>query len=397
MSEPQLIIDLPKCVGCRLCVKACPFSAIEMQEKKAVINDKCTFCGACIPACKFDAMTLIKPEAAVADDLSSWQGVWVFGEQIDGKIQGVARELIGKGRELADQLNHPLTVLVLGSGLDDECAELLNYPVDKVIYVDDPSLADYSAEPYSSVLASLIKERKPAIVLAGATSIGRSFLARVAVAVPTGLTADCTALDIDPETQLLRQTRPAFGGNIMATILCKNHRPQMATVRPKVMTAAEKISRAGILEKIKPNPQDLHSRAKRLAWLPEEIGMGNVADADIIVSGGRGLGKPEGFRLIEELAKALGGAVGSSRAAVDSGWIPYSHQVGQTGKTVQPKLYVACGISGAVQHQVGMASAKTIIAINKDKDEPMVGLANYALIGDLYEIIPALIKELKGE
>ncbi len=395
MSENKLFIDAEKCVGCKACVKACPFGALEMDGKLAVVNANCTFCGACVDSCKFGAITLHKAETASGVDISQYNGVWVFGEQIHGEIQGVARELISKGRELADKLGEPLTVVVLGSGMDSACRELLEYPVDRVLQVDDPALADYAAEPYAAVLIDLIRQRKPSIMLAGATAIGRSFLARVAVGVHTGLTADCTGLDITSDSNLL-QTRPAFGGNIMAQILCRNHRPQMATVRHKVMKEAEKDGgRNGEIEKINAKGELLSSRTKRLDFIPESGATVNLTEADIIVSGGRGLGRPENFELMEQLAKALGGAVGSSRAAVDAGWIPYSHQVGQTGKTVQPKLYIACGISGAVQHLVGMSSSDVIVAINKDKDAPIFEIATYGIVGDLFEVIPAIIKELE--
>jgi electron transfer flavoprotein alpha subunit len=396
MSENKLIISKEKCVGCGVCVKTCPFGALQMEARLAVVTDSCTFCGACVDSCKFGAITLQRAEKGAKKDLSQYKGVWVFGEQIDGKIQSVVIELIGKGRELADKLGEPLTVAVLGHNMDDACRELLQYPVDKVIQVDTPELADYASEPYAAVVSDLVEKRKPSIVLAGATSIGRSFLARVAVAVQTGLTADCTGLDIT-EGRLLLQTRPAFGGNIMASILCQYHRPQMATVRHKVMTEAQKDGgRGGAVEKIGADASLLKSRTKRVDFLKEVGEKINIVEADIIVSGGRGVGRPEGFEMIGKLAKALGGAVGASRAAVDAGWIPYSHQVGQTGKTVKPKLYIACGISGAVQHLVGMNSSDVIVAINKDKDAPIFEVATFGIVGDLFEIIPALIKEIEG-
>jgi electron transfer flavoprotein alpha subunit len=244
------------------------------------------------------------------------------------------------------------------------------------------------------VFSDLIRKHKPEIVLAGATTVGRSFLSRVAVEIGTGLTADCTGLDIRPEDRLLMQTRPAFGGNIMATILTPRHRPQMATVRHKVMKEATRGPRGGKLIKLKA-PEDLaRQRTTFVEFIREATETVNITEADIIVSGGRGLGGPENFKLVEDLAKALGGAVGSSRAAVDAGWIPYSHQVGQTGKTVQPKLYIACGISGAVQHQVGMRSSDCIIAINKDPNAPIFDIATYGVVGDLKEVLPALTKRI---
>ncbi len=397
MSENALIINAEKCVGCQICVKTCPFGALEMSGKLAVVNDACTFCGACVPSCKFGAIVMQKAEKKDVVNIADYKGVWVFGEQIDGVIQGVVHELIGKGRELADKLGVPLSVLVLGNDMDGACQELLQYPVDEVIQVDDPELKHYASEPYAQVVTDLINKMKPEIFLAGATAIGRSFLARVAVAAHTGLTADCTGLDITDE-RLLLQTRPAFGGNIMASILCAKHRPQMSTVRHKVMQAAVKDGgRGGKLTKMTADGKLLVSRTKRLDWLPELSDTVNLVDADIIVSGGRGLGRPESFEMLEKLAKLLGGAVGSSRAAVDSGWMPYSHQVGQTGKTVQPKLYIACGISGAVQHLVGMQSSDNIIAINKDADAPIFSVATYGIVGDVFEVVPAMIRELGGE
>ncbi len=397
MSDNALIISKDKCVGCQVCVKTCPFGALEMEGKLAVVNDNCTFCGACVPSCKFNAITLQKAEQATLINLADYKGVWVFGEQIDGVIQGVVHELIGKGRELADKLGTKLTVLVLGHQMDEAVQDLLQYPVDHIIQVDDPELKHYASEPYAQIVSDLIAKKKPEIFLAGATAIGRSFLARVAVEVHTGLTADCTGLDITDD-RLLLQTRPAFGGNIMASILCQRHRPQMSTVRHKVMQAAEKTGGVGgTVEKINADGKLLKSRTKRLDWMPEISETVNLVEADIIVSGGRGLGRPESFSMIEKLAKLLGGAVGSSRAAVDAGWMPYSHQVGQTGKTVQPKLYIACGISGAVQHLVGMQSSDQIIAINKDKDAPIFTVATYGIVGDVFEVVPAMIRELGGE
>ncbi len=427
-----------KCTGCSLCVKVCPFAAIELVDrdtislaksaegdgekrlsrKVGVVDlDKCTLCGACVEVCKVDALELDVPQAAApagAPDLSEFKGVWVFGEQRRGKIQPVALELAGKGRELADSLGVPLVMVVLGHDLDDACGALLKFPIDEVIQVDAPELADYRSEPYSKVFADLIRDRKPEVVLAGATTIGRDFLARVAIQLHTGLTADCTGLEIGAVEgkgeRLLLQTRPAFGGNIMATIITPRHRPQMATVRHKVMkeiapgplrsgsggAGREQPGGDGLgkVTKIAAAPELMTSRTQIVEFIEEIEDTINITEADIIVSGGRGLGKPENFSVIEELAKALGGAVGASRAAVDAGWKAYSHQVGQTGKTVQPKLYVACGISGAVQHLVGMQSSDVIVAINKDPAAPIFGVATYGLVGNLFEIVPVLTREV---
>jgi len=390
----EIITD--KCVGCQACISACPYDAIYMEGKLAVIDfDKCTLCGACVESCKFEAILLRKEEEATKE-ISSYKNIWVVAEQKKGLIQSVTYELLGKGRELADKLGIELCAVLLGSNMEAKCDELIWRGAQKVYFVDSPKLEQYRNEPYANLLVELINEYKPEIVLCGATSIGRSLVSRVAVKIDAGLTADCTGLDIDEERGLLLQTRPAFGGNIMATIICPNHRPQMATVRHKVMKEAE-VDKARKGEIIKKSFGDkfLSSRTKVLETVEEEGQGVNLSEADIIISGGRGLGKPESFALLHELADVIGGAVGASRAAVDADWIAYSHQVGQTGKTVCPKIYISCGISGQIQHLAGMSSSDIIVAINKDPDAPIFKVANYGIVGDLFEIIPALIKKFK--
>ncbi len=396
MSGIEIITE--KCVGCKLCLKSCPYGAISMEEKLAVIDyDLCTLCGACVGSCKFDAIVLRRIRGGT-EDLASYRGVWVVAEQKGGVIQSVTYELLGAGRSLADQREVELAAVLIGDNLEKAAAELIERGADKVYLAQAPALAEFLDEPYSRILSRLIREEKPEIVLTGATAIGRSLIPRVAAEVYTGLTADCTGLEIDPERGLLLQTRPAFGGNIMATIVCENYRPQMATVRHKVMKeAVADPSREGEIVRVEVKDQDCLSRTRFLENV-EELGYAvNIAEADIIVSGGRGVKGPENYGMLQELAQLLGGAVGASRAAVDSGWIPYSHQVGQTGKTVQPKLYIACGISGAIQHLVGMQSAETIVAINRDPAAPIFTVADYGLVGDLFEIVPALIKRLKAK
>jgi electron transfer flavoprotein alpha subunit len=322
----------------------------------------------------------------------------VVAEQRAGEIHGVSFELLGRGRELADTRGAPLAAVLLGSNLGDAGRDLIAHGADTVYVVDDPELLHYRDEPYANVVAALIEKYKPEIVITGATSIGRSLIPRVAIQARTGLTADCTALAIDDEDGLLLQTRPAFGGNIMATIVCPNHRPQMATVRHKVMTALDPDpGRKGkiVLEDL---PAELFRTGTEFVEFVKDLtSTVNIAEADIIVAGGRGLGGPENFEMLNDLARVLGGAVGASRAAIDAGWIPYSHQVGQTGKTVQPKLYFACGISGAVQHLAGMQSSKTIVAINKDANAPIFKVATFGIVGDVFEVVPALTKRLAAE
>jgi electron transfer flavoprotein alpha subunit len=392
---PRLRIT-EKCTGCSSCVDACPYDGIEIVDALARFTEKCTWCGTCKDACPFDAIVEVEEEPkAAGGDLAAHRGVWVFGEQRDGHLASVVLELVGEGRKLADIRGCELCVVVLGSAMEEACRKLLaDYPVDRVLYVDSPRLAQFEAEVCGRVFSDLIRTRKPEIVLAGATSAGRGFLSRVAVEVHTGLTADCTGLSIDEKGQLV-QTRPAFGGNIMASILCPGHRPQMSTVRPHVMKApAAGTGRGGKLEKVAARPELLTARSEVMDFIAEVEDTVNIAEADIIVSGGRGLGGPENFSLVEDLARALGGAVGSSRAAVDAGWKPYSHQVGQTGKTVCPKLYVACGISGAVQHLVGMQSSDVIVAINRDPSAPIFKVATYGIVGDIKEILPLLTKRV---
>ncbi|MDO8885352.1 electron transfer flavoprotein subunit alpha [Candidatus Oleimmundimicrobium sp.] len=387
-------VDLSKCKGCKLCAKACMYGAIDIVEKKAYINNNCTLCGACVSACKYGAISISKKKKTAFNE-GDYEGVWVFAEQKQGKLAGVAFELLGEGRKLADELGVKLSAVLLGEKISDLANELIFYGADRIYIVDNPILKDRLDEPYANTLVQLIHEHKPEIFLAGATSFGRSLIPRVAATLETGLTADCTSLAIDKKNKFLLQTRPAFGGNIMATIICPNKRPQMATVRPKVMKCAQRDdTRSGeIIEETILKPTSL--RVKLLDFMEELNNKVNLEEAEIVVAGGRGLGKAENFKLIHEMASILGAAVGASRAAVDAEWIPYSHQVGQTGKTVSPKLYIACGISGAIQHLTGMQTADNIVAINKDPDAPIFNVANYGIVGDLFEIIPAITAKLK--
>jgi electron transfer flavoprotein alpha subunit len=392
----SIVVNINKCTGCQECLSSCPYDAIEIREGKAFINEYCQICMTCLNTCPEGAIEEIE-DTAVARKLSAvndFKGIWVFAEQRAGKIASVSYELLGAGRKLADELNVELSAVLFGSS-ENEARELIRWGADKVYFCDNPIFAKFNDEPYAQLLSSLINTYKPEIVLAGATPIGRSFVPRVAAKVVAGLTADCTSLSIDKETRNLLQVRPAFGGNIMATILCPRHRPQMATVRPRVMKKGKyRKDKKG--EIIHVNEDNISSRTRVIDTIKEVSDIAvNLQEVEVIVSGGRGLGNTKGFGLLKELAELLGGAIGASRAAVDEGWIPYSHQVGQTGKTVCPKIYIACGISGAVQHLVGMQSSDIIIAINKNPDAPIFSISTYGIVGDLYEVIPLLIRKIK--
>ena len=405
-----------KCKGCKLCVKACPFDAIDMVGKLAVINEKCTACAQCIAACPFYAIEKTESDEGPVD-LSEHKDVWVYAEQRAGKLMNVSLELLGEGGKLAKEIgDRKVCALLIGYETDHLIPELYAYGADVVYQIDDPLLKNYTTDGYTKVMTDDIREYKPEIVLFGATHIGRDLAPRVAARLDTGLTADCTRLDVsmknyieylkknttldtsglDPESEDkgLKQTRPAFGGNIMATIITSRTRPQMATVRPGVMSKLPKDeTRKGELIKVKHSLSESDIRTQVVEVVKAAKEMVSLTDAEIICSGGRGLGDPSGFELIKKFADAVGGVVGASRAAVDSGWIDHSHQVGQTGTTVKPKIYFACGISGAIQHLAGMQTSDIIVAINKDPDAPIFEVADFGIVGDLYKVVPKIIEE----
>lgn len=386
-------VNRDRCSGCETCLTSCPYDAIVMKGDKAEINELCQLCKACLGVCPEGAILEVR-EDYDEKGKAEGRGVWVFAEQRDEKIAGVSLELLGIGRTLAADLKSGLSAVLFGA-TEKEAHELIRWGADKVYHCGDQRLNAFNDEPYARLLSDLIQEQKPEIVLAGATPVGRSFLPRVAARLNTGLTADCTALAIDPDTGNLLQTRPAFGGNVMATILCPHTRPQMATVRPRVMKRGEyNEQRQG--EIVAVGFPSMQTRTSVIETIKEvsEVSI-NLQEANIIVAGGRGVGGDKGFALLTELAGVLGASLAASRAAVDEGWIPYRHQVGQTGKTVAPKLYVACGISGAVQHVVGMQSSDIIIAINKNPEAPIFNIATYGIVGDLFEIVPMLIKKIR--
>ncbi|HUU63098.1 MAG TPA: FAD-binding protein [Dehalococcoidia bacterium] len=385
-------IDLEKCTGCGSCEPACPFGLVEIENDKARINEGCNLCGACVEACPEEAIII---EVVVQEVSEGFSGVWVFAEQRDGRLKSVAYELLAEGRKLADKLGTEVCAVCLGHNVEG-AEQLVTYGADRVYLADDPALADHQEDYYTRALVDLIRKHRPEILLAGATAMGRSFIPRVASILYTGLTADCTGLDIDPESKLLLQTRPTFGGNVMATIVCQARRPQMATVRPHVFKkGAPDENNQGEVIKVDFDREAITARTKLLDFVEDLSEKVKLDDADVIVSGGRGLGRPENFQIVKELADSLGAALGSSRPPVDEGWIPYSHQVGQTGKTVCPRLYIACGISGAVQHLAGMQTSDVIVAINEDPNAPIFEVATYGIVGDLFQVVPMLTDRLR--
>ncbi|ABK61892.1 MULTISPECIES: electron transfer flavoprotein subunit alpha/FixB family protein [Clostridium] len=332
-------------------------------------------------------------------NIADFKGVWVFAEQRDGELQKVALELLGKGREIADKLNVELTAVLLGNKIENVANELLAHGADKVLYAEDERLANYTTGAYTRVICDLVNEKKPEILFIGASFIGRDLGPRVAARLHTGLTADCTSLDTEEGTGHLLMTRPAFGGNLMATIMCTENRPQMSTVRPGVfdkLAADESRVDAAKIEKVavKLDAEDLKVTVKEVVKIAKEVA--DLGEAEVIVAGGRGVGSKENFAKLQELADVFGGVVAGSRAATDNGWIDHELQVGQTGKTVRPKIYIACGISGAIQHLAGMQDSDYIIAINKDADAAIMKVADLGLVGDLNKIIPELIAQIKS-
>lgn len=383
-----------KCKGCSICVKNCPFSAITMENKLAVIGPSCTGCGVCVEKCPFHAIEKTEEEKPKTD-LSAYKNVWVFAEQRDGVIMPVVIELLGEGRKLADEIGCQLCAVLCGKGISGLAEELFAYGADQVYVADHEELETYRTDAYTKVIYEAIETYKPEIVLLGATHIGRDLGPCLAVKANTGLTADCTRLEIDPEDKKIKQTRPAFGGNLMATIVCPNHRPQMSTVRPGVMEkAAYDSAHKGEIINLKVSFEDGDIRTKVLEVVKSMKNTVSLTDAEIIVSGGMGLGGADGFDLLKQLADKLGGVIAASRAAVDAGWIDHAYQVGQTGTTVKPKIYFACGISGAIQHVSGMQNSEQIIAINTNENAPIFEVADYGIVGDLYKVIPAIIEAL---
>jgi len=395
----MLEVNAEKCQACGECETVCSFQAIRVENGLAVVDrDLCTLCGVCVEACPEDALQLSEAEAEGAMDPGSWRGVWVAAECRGRTLAPVSRELLGKARELAEGLEATVTAVIMGHGVAPLGRELIAYGADRVLVADHPALASFTDEPYGSVLASLAKAERPEIILAGATSMGRSYIPRVATLLETGLTADCTELAVRGEDRALLQTRPAWGGNLLATIVCPGHRPQMATVRPHVMKAMPPDpDRKGEIVQVTLKEELLRQRVRVLESVKEEAEGPNLCEAEVIVTAGRGIEKEQHLAWLLELARLLGGAVGATRAATDAGWLSHRCQIGQTGTTVSPKLYIGCGVSGAIQHIVGMQGSEIVVAINKDPEAPIFDVATYGIVGDVKKVIPLLINRIRKE
>ena len=387
-------VEVDLCSGCKRCVRACPYGAVEMKEGKAQVQERCTSCGACLQVCKEKALqTDAKPREI--PDFSDWKGVWVFAEQREGQLNKVSLELLGKAQELGAALGQGVSAVLLGDGVEGLSSRLIEYGAETVYLVEQKALKDFRTNAYTQALEELVKQHKPNILLIGATHLGRDLAPRVSRRVGVGLTADCTELSIDPKEGILLQTRPAFGGNVMATIANRYSRPQMATVRPGVMEALKKPGAKAKVVKQQVSLTEKEIGTRVLELVREKKKRANLSEAKVIVAGGRGVGDAGGFKILEELAAILGGEMAGTRVAVEEGWIPADRQVGQTGQSVRPELYVACGISGAIQHRAGMMNSRYIIAVNKDPRAPIFQVADWGIVGDLHEVVPEMIQQFK--
>lgn len=387
----ELIIEKNKCIGCGICIKSCPYNALNLTNDKAVVNDNCIFCGSCIKACPVDAI-YIKRKKTNYKNLSNYKDIWVFVEQESDEILPVSYELLTKSRELANKKNCKVNALILGKNLKAKFKDIFEYGADKIYYFESNEFGKKLDEIYIAYLEYVSKKYQPEIFLFGATGFGRSVAPKLAARLNTGLTADCTILSVD-DNGLLEQTRPAFGGNLMATIICPNHRPQMATVRPGIMSDDRIIKQEKKREIIKLEEIKLKNRKTELIEKVIEEKAKSISDANIIVSIGRGIGSQKKIEIAQEFANLIGAELGVSRPLVDTGWVDYDKQIGQTGSTIAPKLLITLGISGAIQHLAGISGAETIISINTDPVAPIFSVADYKIVGDCIEILKGLISK----
>ena len=390
----KLIVHQEKITDIAAMIEICPFKALEEKNGKLEINAACKLCKLCVKKGQPGVMEFVEEEVGPAVDKSKWNGIAVYVDHVEGEIHPVTFELLGKARELADKIKHPVHAIFIGSEIADKAQELLHYGVDKVYVVDAPELKDFMIESYTSAMEEYVNEVQPSAILVGATPVGRQLAPRVAARFKTGLTADCTILDIHDNTDLV-QIRPAFGGNIMAEILTPNTRPQLATVRYKIMNAPERSAEpSGEIVNMTVAADKLKARMEVLS-IVKKMKEKTIESADVLVVAGRGLKKPEDLAMIRELAEVLGGDIASTRPLVEAGWVDANHQIGLSGRTVRPKLIITCGVSGAIQFVAGMNNSEQVVAINSDPDASIFKVANYALVGDIYEIIPQLIEQIK--
>lgn len=428
-----VLVDSARCIGCGACVVECPVEALDLVDGVAVVDPaKCINTGSCVKVCPANALSLpegvVKPSEAPKEEAGSknelnaplpdavkdyaktekkavptpgnpgdvWSGVWVVIEYSRGEVAPVSWELLGEGRKLANDIGCELAGVLVGHDVEKVIPEAFAYGAEKVYVIDDAVLKDYRTEPYSEAIVNLVRKYQPEIILMGATAMGRDVFPVIATKMKTGLTADCTVLGIDPDSKLLLQTRPAFGGNIMATILCKTRRPQMSTVRPRVMAMPPRVEgKTGEVLREELGIAESEVRTRIVDFIKGDAKSIFLDKAEILVAVGLGLGAKKNMALAEELADVLGATIAGTRGAVESGWISHDRQVGQTGVTVRPKLYIAVGISGAIQHLVGMETSDYIIAINNDPEAPIFRVANYGIVGDLMQVVPALTAEFK--